>query len=80
MSDSDRLDSWKEISEYVTREIRTCQRWEKELGLPVYRINDESTRSKVFAYKKEIKQWFKEKSKKQRSEKGSLFNKQLIKN
>jgi len=61
MDNDKRLDSWKEIAEYVNREIRTCQRWEKELGLPVYRINNKSTHSKVFAFKSEIDQWFKKK-------------------
>jgi hypothetical protein len=64
MKKNDRLDSWKEIAKYVNRRIRTCHRWEKELGLPVYRINKKSLRSKVFAYKSEIDQWFKKKSKK----------------
>ncbi len=56
------LDSWKEISHYLNREIRTCQRWQKDLGLPVYRIDDKSPRSKVFAYKSEIDQWLKDKT------------------
>ncbi|NIM90596.1 MAG: hypothetical protein GTO17_06570 [Candidatus Aminicenantes bacterium] len=51
------LDSWKDISKYLGRDIRTCYRWEKELGLPIHRIDDKSTRSKVFAYKSEIDQW-----------------------
>lgn len=61
MRDEDRLDSWKEISEYLNRSIRTCLRWEKKLGLPVYRIDKKSKSSKVFAYKTEIDQWFKKK-------------------
>lgn len=56
------LDSWKAISDYLDRDIRTCARWEKELGLPVYRINNHSPRSKVFAYKSEIDEWMKEKA------------------
>jgi TolB-like protein len=55
------LDSWKDISDYLDRDIRTCARWEKELGLPVYRFDKESPRSKVFAYKSEIDEWLKEK-------------------
>jgi len=62
MRDNQRLDSWKEISSYVKREIRTCYKWEKELGLPVYRINKKSCRSRVFAYTDEIDQWFKERA------------------
>jgi len=56
------LDSWKEISHYLNREIRTCQRWQKDLGLPVYRIDGKSPRSKVFAYKSEIDQWLQDKA------------------
>ncbi len=64
MKDDDRLDSWKEIAFYVNREIRTCQRWEKKLHFPVYRIDNESSNSKVFTYKSEIDLWFKNKTKK----------------
>jgi TolB-like protein len=55
------LDSWKAISDYLDRDIRTCARWEKELGLPVHRFDKDSSRSKVFAYKSEIDEWLKEK-------------------
>ncbi len=51
------LDSWKEIAKYLGRDTRTCYRWEKELGLPVHRIDNNSPRSKVFAYKSEIDEW-----------------------
>ena len=61
MKSNDRLDSWKDISKYVKREIRTCHRCEKELGLPIHRVNKKSLRSKVFAYKSEIDHWFKKK-------------------
>ena len=36
------LDSWKEIGKYLGRDTRTCYRWEKELGLPVHRIDNNS--------------------------------------
>ena len=58
---SDRLDSWKEISQYVGRNIGTCIKWTKKLGLPVYRIDKKSPCSRVFAYRSEIDQWFKNK-------------------
>jgi hypothetical protein len=57
-----RFDSWKEISLHLKRTIRTCYRWNKDLGLPVYRVDIVSKRSKVFAYKNEIDEWFKRKS------------------
>lgn len=56
--DKKRLDGWKEISNYLGRDVRTCQRWEIELELPVYRVNQDSVRSKVFSYSSEIDDWF----------------------
>ncbi|MBN2265604.1 MAG: hypothetical protein JW775_07310, partial [Candidatus Aminicenantes bacterium] len=50
------LDSWKEIAEYLKRDVRTCQRYERELGLPVHRI-DRSARARVYAYADEIDAW-----------------------
>jgi len=40
MSKNERLDSWKEISNYLNVSTRTCQCWEKKLKLPVYRIDN----------------------------------------
>lgn len=57
MKDDNVLDSWKEIAEYLNKKPRSCARWEKKLGLPVHRIDTQSSRSKVFAYKSEIDQW-----------------------
>jgi hypothetical protein len=63
MKSSERLDSWKEISVYVCRSVGTCMRWAKEFGLPIYHISEKTSRSRVFAFKSEIDQWFKEKPK-----------------
>lgn len=57
-SSEDRLNSWKEISEYISRDIVTCMNWAKRLGFPVHRIDKCSRRSRVFAYKSEIEKWF----------------------
>ena len=54
------LESWKEISAYLNRNIRTCQYWEKKHGLPVHRIED-SPKARVFAHKKELDRWLQEK-------------------
>ena len=62
MKNKERFDSWKEISNYLNRTTRTCYKWEKELGFPVHRIDKKSSRSKVFAYKSEIDQWFKKRA------------------
>ncbi len=59
----DRLDGWKEISKYIKRDIRTSQRWEKEFDLPIYRIDNQSDRPKVYSYKSELDEWFKSKHK-----------------
>ena len=62
MKNNEILDSWKKISEYLDREIRTCHKWEKDLGLPVHRVDPDSSRSKVFAYKSEIDLWLRERA------------------
>lgn len=54
----DRLDSWKEIANYVKRDIKTCMNWTKYYDFPVYRLNPKSKCSPVFAFKKEIDDWF----------------------
>lgn len=62
MKNKEILYSWKAIAAYLERDIKTCYRWEKELGLPVHRIDDQSSRSKVFAYTSEIDLWLREKA------------------
>lgn len=51
-----RLDSWKEIAEYVGRDVRTAIRWEAERGLPVHRVPG-GKRGSVFAFTDEIDRW-----------------------
>jgi len=62
MKNDEIFHSWKEIAAYLKREVRTCLRWEKELNLPVHRINKNSTHSKVFTYKSEIDNWLQERA------------------
>jgi hypothetical protein len=50
------LDSWKEIAGFLQRDIKTCQRWEKERGLPVHRL-DGLKRSRVSANPEELAAW-----------------------
>ena len=56
MAEKQILDSWKEITAYLGRSEKTCQRLEKELGLPIHRLED-SPKARVFAYKDEIDRW-----------------------
>ncbi|MCJ7488237.1 MAG: tetratricopeptide repeat protein [Candidatus Aminicenantes bacterium] len=55
-----RLESWKEISSYLERSIKTCQRWEVELGLPIHRL-DGTPSARVFANPEELDAWIAEK-------------------
>ena len=50
-----RLDSWKEIAEYLGRDVRTATRWEAE-GMPLHRVPGGKGRS-VFAFTNEIDAW-----------------------
>ncbi|HEY4357550.1 MAG TPA: tetratricopeptide repeat protein [Acidobacteriaceae bacterium] len=56
-----RLDSWKEIGQYLNRDPRTAQLWEKNEGLPVHRVQHQ-TRSSVYAYTAEIDAWLSERA------------------
>jgi hypothetical protein len=53
-----RLTTWKEIAAFVGREVRTVQRWEKDLGLPVHRVPG-SRGHQVYAYAAELQSWLK---------------------
>lgn len=50
------LNSWKEIATYLDRGVRTVQRWERDLHLPVHRIGN-GRRSPVYANVAELKFW-----------------------
>jgi Tol biopolymer transport system component len=51
-----RLDSWKQIADYLKRDVRTAIRWEKERGLPIHRVPG-GKRQAVFAHQHEIDVW-----------------------
>jgi TolB-like protein len=53
----DRLESWKEIAEYLHRDVRTVQRWEESKGLPVRRLPG-GERSRIFALRSELDAWW----------------------
>ena len=50
------LNSWKEIANYLGRGVRTAQRWERDLGLPIHRPKGKD-RSAVLAFPEELNQW-----------------------
>lgn len=50
------LNSWKEIAQYMRIGVRTAQRYESNLGLPVHRVGGKIP-SPVFAFCAEIDQW-----------------------
>ena len=55
---SEILSSWKEIAEFLGKGVRTAQRWERELGLPVRRPPCKDSRV-VFALREELTAWVK---------------------
>lgn len=54
--DTTKLDSWKEIADYLGRDVRTAIRWEKERGMPVRRVPGQKGHG-VFAVRGEIDAW-----------------------
>jgi uncharacterized protein YdcH (DUF465 family) len=50
------LNSWKEIAKYLGRGVRTIQRYEEELGLPIHRPASRE-RSAVLAFADELEWW-----------------------
>lgn len=50
------LNSWKEIADFLQRGVRTVQRWERDLRMPVHRIGS-GRRSPVYATIPELKFW-----------------------
>jgi len=52
-----RLRSWKQIAHYLDRDIRTVMRWEKQGGMPVYRVPGSTRVRPVFAFTRELDQW-----------------------
>src|SRR6202051_1218019 len=52
-----RLESWGEIASYLRRDVRTVQRWERTLELPVRRLHVGKI-SSVYAYRSELDKWY----------------------
>ena len=51
-----RLDSWKEIADYLKKGERTAKRWEKERSLPVHHVPGGGHGS-VYAFAAELDKW-----------------------
>jgi PAS domain-containing protein len=56
--DDGRLYGWAEIASFLGRGIRTVQRWEKDVALPIHRLFKQPG-SPVHAYRKELVHWVK---------------------
>jgi TolB-like protein/Tfp pilus assembly protein PilF len=67
-----KLDSWKEIADYLDREVRTVQRWEKTEGLPVHR-HEHQKKSTVYAFTSELNDWRKKRQPKDDPEADAAF-------
>lgn len=55
--DSTVLSSWKDIARYLGKGVRTVQRWERHLGLPVRRPTGASQKSAVLLYRGDVDAW-----------------------
>jgi len=56
MHETDRLDGWKAIADYLNRSVRTAHRWNQELGMPVHRLPG-ARGNIVYALRSEINEW-----------------------
>jgi hypothetical protein len=55
--DSTVLSSWKDIARYLGKGVRTVQRWERHLGLPVRRPIGASQKSAVVLNRGDVDAW-----------------------
>lgn len=55
--DSTVLSSWKDIARYLGKGVRTVQRWEQHLGLPVRRPIGALQKSAVVLYRGDVDTW-----------------------
>jgi hypothetical protein len=55
--DPELLTCWKDIAEYMGKGVRTVQRWEQTLDLPVRRPRGKAYKSTVLARPKDLDVW-----------------------
>src|SRR5262245_7104969 len=67
-----RLDSWKEIAAYLSRDVTTVRRWERREGLPVHR-HRHATLGSVYAFTNEIDAWQSGRQETHHPEESALF-------
>lgn len=65
------LTCWKEIAQYLGKGVRTVQRWEEEMDLPIHRP-DAHMGGVVFALPDEINAWIRSHSSRTRSHDSEL--------
>jgi hypothetical protein len=51
------LSCWKDIASYLGKGVRTVQRWEQDLGLPIRRPNGGGPKGPVTARKADLDNW-----------------------
>jgi hypothetical protein len=72
------LSSWKEIAAYLGKGVRTVQRWERELDLPVRRPKP-NEKQIVLAFPDELDAWVRRQSEHRRPEYNGDTNRQELK-
>jgi hypothetical protein len=60
MNDKGLLTGWEDIAHYLGRGVRTAQRWERCLGLPVHRSHLCPENGAVFCTTSELYEWCKQ--------------------
>lgn len=53
---SGKVDGWKSIAAHLNRSVKTAQRWERDLGLPVHHAGT-GKGSSVYAFQSELEEW-----------------------
>lgn len=68
------VQGWKQIAAELDRSVRTVQRWEQNLSLPVHKLG-EGVGSPVFAFKDELRYWLRGKAAKGTKTKNRMSSK-----
>src|SRR5262249_39659453 len=54
---TDTLNGWKEIAGYLGKSVRSVQRWERDLALPIHRIATAEGGQIIYSRRAEIDAW-----------------------